>query len=116
MNKSEFAVCEFKDALLVKDITINGLDSAIFPTSVVVIDKNGDELFNYDNMNVKLSDAGNWVNVNIMWEDCGLRTYKKHKLYGYYSTTYCKMDYSEGEKSLVINSDNLKIIIKVPEN
>lgn len=114
-NNSIEAVSEFKDKLNENGIFTNGLSTEVFVTTVIVNNLNNEEIFNFEIMKVSLSDYNIYVNVNIMWEDCGLSTYKKHKLYGYYSTGYCNMEYDDGEEGLIIHTEDYKIIIKVPK-
>ena len=59
-----------------------------------------------ENIQVTISDYDGWVNVNIMWEDVGLKkkVYNKLGLNGYYSSGFCEMSF-DGE-TLEIEIDN----------
>ncbi|WP_270474895.1 hypothetical protein [Clostridium cochlearium] len=115
-NENISAVAKFKDVLNENGVFTSALSTEVFETTVIVEDYSDEEIFNFSSMKVKLSDCNVYVNVNIMWEDCGLRNYKKHNLYGYYSTGYCKMEYIDDSKEFIIYSEDNKIIIEVPKN
>lgn len=114
-NKSISAVTEFKDVLNENGVFTRALSTEVFQTRVIVKDYKDEKIFDFGSMKVKLSDCNIYVNVEIMWEDCGLCNYKKHNLYGYYSTGYCKMEYIDDNKEFIIYSEDNKIIIEVPQ-
>ena len=45
-------------------------------------------------------------NVNISWEESGIKNYRDKGLYGYYSTYYCEMEFNEDYNFLKIYSNN----------
>lgn len=107
------AVCAFKDAVKDVGIFVNAMSTENFSTTVVV--DYGNETVTYNDMVVSLSDYGNWVNVNINWEDSGAVEYRKLGLFGYYSTGYCKMYFDESKNALTIESTNdVTITVYVP--
>lgn len=91
--ESSNAAREFKDEF--GDNTIAKVEAYIDGESVID-----------DNIQVTISDYDGWVNVNIMWEDVGLKkkVYNKLGLNGYYSSGFCKMTF-DGE-TLEIETDN----------
>lgn len=78
--------------------------------SVVVI-KNGKLIIN-EQIPVSVSIQNIYMRVDIMWEDAGYPNYRDLGLYGYYSTSYVRMSYLEGELRIKPTDSNIEIVIK----
>lgn len=60
---------------------------------MLVIAKKGNSIVFNDRVNVIIGDYNIYHRVDIMWDDVN-EDYHDLGLFGYYSTTYCKMEYS----------------------
>ncbi|EHK2355228.1 hypothetical protein KCK31_000648 [Clostridium perfringens] len=74
--------------------------------------KNRERIKYIRNEKIYISNMPDYYNLNITWEDFGMRNYKKLGLYGYYSTGYNKFIYSEAGDCLTIEtSDGINIVL-----
>lgn len=87
----------------------NGEFSVKAHVSVYVGNK---RLWYFNNVNIRISNMPNYYNVNIPWEDLDKFDYRDLGLFGYYSTGYNEMYYSEkGEYLRIESSDSNKVIV-----
>lgn len=77
----------------------------------VVVVKDGKLIVN-GKIPVQVSNYDLYMNVNIMWEDAGYPNYRDLGLYGYYSTSYVRISYHDGELRIKPTDSNIEIVIK----
>lgn len=82
----------------------------VLPKNVVVV-KNGELIVN-EKIPVGASDHNIYMRVDIMWEDAGYSNYRDLGLYGYYSTSYERISYHDGELRIKPTDNNIEIVIK----
>jgi len=73
----------------------------------LVVVKNGNRILKLKDIRVTVGEGMYGTDlkyVNINWEEAELENYKDFKLYGIYSSVYCKIEYNHS--TLVIYSDN----------
>ena len=76
-------------------------------TMHVTVEKDG-KIICKDYFGVTITRTNVYFNININWEDGGIN-FKKKKLHGYYSTTFCTMEFQG--RCQKINSDEHVILI-----
>jgi hypothetical protein len=81
-----------------------------FEVAILVQDLKGDELYNFYEVNIVFQYNSNYDVIDIMWEPFLGNQYRDKGLYGRYSTTFNKMEYSY--KELTIFSDDRVIILR----
>lgn len=65
-----------------------------------------ERIYYFNDVTIQVSDMSNYYNVNIPWEDIAFSDYRSLGLFGYYSTGYNQMYYSQEGQYLRIESSN----------
>ncbi|MDF9557988.1 hypothetical protein P5757_26545 [Bacillus tropicus] len=81
-----------------------------FEVKITVKDLDGSCLFALNDVDIIFGYNANYDNIDIMWEPFLGNQYKEQGLYGRYSTTFNKMEYSN--KELTIFSEDREIILQ----
>lgn len=107
---SKWEVTNFiKEVVFAKGIKKHGNNTDVFNARVRVIEDNLLK-FEFDNIEIKFEEKYLDINVNIFWDNY-LKNYLRHKLFGYYSTKFCKMSYDKNKSELIIIDSNKNQIV-----
>ncbi|PGO70110.1 hypothetical protein [Bacillus cereus] len=104
-SKATDALKHFK-----RDLKGKKRDKNQFEVKIIVKELDGNGLFAFNDVDIIFGYNANYDTIDIMWEPFLGNQYKEHGLYGRYSTTFNKMEYSY--KELTIFSEDREIILQ----
>lgn len=117
LSKDE-ALKSYQAALLARRKILKQKSNGLIQTTVIV--RENGHIWQYDDVTVVIEEDirgyDTFFNVSIHWEDAGLTMDEYHAigLYGYYSSSFVKMEYDNFDDQLILHSDNdIKISIKI---
>nr|WP_172692217.1 hypothetical protein [Paeniclostridium sordellii] len=80
---------------------------------VEVVDKKSNNIILDITVPVNISPGTESYKINIVWENGGIKNFRKLKLFGVYWSQYNEMNYDELNQCLLINSNDSDKLVKV---